>query len=46
MRAQSVALIVSSPPYADSRKNVYGGVHPDDMLYGDSKSKRDSLNFV
>lgn len=26
---QSVALIVTSPPYADSRKAAYGGVHPD-----------------
>ena len=27
--AVSVDLIVTSPPYADSRKNSYGGVHPD-----------------
>jgi len=27
--AESVALVVTSPPYADSRKGVYGGVHPD-----------------
>lgn len=25
----SVDLIFTSPPYADSRKKVYGGVHPD-----------------
>jgi DNA modification methylase len=25
----SVDLIVTSPPYADSRKNSYGGIHPD-----------------
>lgn len=25
----SVNLIVTSPPYADSRKNSYGGIHPD-----------------
>lgn len=25
----SVDLIVTSPPYADQRKNIYGGVHPD-----------------
>lgn len=24
-----IDLIVTSPPYADSRKNTYGGVHPD-----------------
>jgi site-specific DNA-methyltransferase (adenine-specific) len=27
--AESVDLIVTSPPYADRRKNTYGGVHPD-----------------
>jgi DNA modification methylase len=26
---QSVNLIVTSPPYADSRKSTYGGIHPD-----------------
>lgn len=25
----SVDLIITSPPYADRRKNTYGGVHPD-----------------
>ncbi len=25
-------LIVTSPPYADSRKNTYGGIHPDDYV--------------
>ena len=25
----SVDLIVTSPPYADQRKDTYGGVHPD-----------------
>lgn len=25
----SVQLIVTSPPYADARKNTYGGIHPD-----------------
>lgn len=25
----SVDLIVTSPPYSDSRKNTYGGIHPD-----------------
>lgn len=25
----SVDLIVTSPPYADQRKNIYGGIHPD-----------------
>lgn len=27
--AASVDLVVTSPPYADSRKNSYGGIHPD-----------------
>jgi site-specific DNA-methyltransferase (adenine-specific) len=26
---ECVDLIITSPPYADRRKNVYGGVHPD-----------------
>lgn len=30
--AQSVDLIVTSPPYADSRKKTYGGIHPDDYV--------------
>src|SRR3989344_8557017 len=25
-------LIVTSPPYADSRKKTYGGIHPDDYV--------------
>ncbi len=28
MSADSVDLIVTSPPYADQRKNTYGGIHP------------------
>lgn len=28
----SVDLIVTSPPYADSRKRTYGGIHPDDYV--------------
>jgi len=27
--SSSIDLIVTSPPYADQRKNTYGGVHPD-----------------
>lgn len=30
--ADSIDLIVTSPPYADSRKNTYGGIHPDDYV--------------
>ncbi len=29
LKASSVDLIVTSPPYADQRKDTYGGVHPD-----------------
>jgi len=29
MKSNSVDLIVTSPPYADQRKNTYGGIHPD-----------------
>ncbi|SMN02392.1 DNA methylase N-4/N-6 domain protein [uncultured Candidatus Thioglobus sp.] len=28
----SVDLIITSPPYADQRKNVYGGIHPDEYV--------------
>lgn len=28
--SDSIDLIVTSPPYADSRKHTYGGIHPDD----------------
>ncbi len=24
----SIDLIITSPPYADQRKNTYGGIHP------------------
>ena len=30
--AESVNLVVTSPPYADSRKSTYGGVHPDEYV--------------
>jgi site-specific DNA-methyltransferase (adenine-specific) len=29
MPSNTIDLIVTSPPYADSRKNTYGGIHPD-----------------
>ena len=32
LRKNSVDLIVTSPPYADRRKNTYGGVHPDQYV--------------
>jgi DNA modification methylase len=32
MPAESVDLIVTSPPYADSRKDTYGGIHPDSYV--------------
>lgn len=28
----SIDLIITSPPYADSRKKTYGGIHPDDYV--------------
>ncbi len=28
----SVDLIFTSPPYADQRKNTYGGIKPDDYV--------------
>lgn len=30
--ANSVDLIVTSPPYADQRKTTYGGIHPDEYV--------------
>ena len=30
--SDSVDLIVTSPPYADQRKSIYGGVHPDKYI--------------
>ena len=30
--SDSVELIITSPPYADSRANTYGGVAPDDYV--------------
>lgn len=30
--SNSVDLIFTSPPYADSRKNTYGGIHPDEYV--------------
>ncbi|MEO6330781.1 MAG: site-specific DNA-methyltransferase [Ginsengibacter sp.] len=29
LNANSVDLIITSPPYADQRKGTYGGIHPD-----------------
>ncbi len=29
LQDNSVNLIVTSPPYADQRKDTYGGIHPD-----------------
>lgn len=29
LSANSVDLIITSPPYADQRKDTYGGIHPD-----------------
>jgi DNA modification methylase len=32
MPSDSVNLIITSPPYADSRKKTYGGIHPDQYV--------------
>ncbi|HLV36224.1 MAG TPA: site-specific DNA-methyltransferase [Spirillospora sp.] len=32
IEADSIHLIFTSPPYADQRKNTYGGVHPDQYV--------------
>jgi len=32
IKMKSINLIMTSPPYADSRKKTYGGVHPDEYV--------------
>jgi len=32
LKENSVDLIITSPPYADNRKNTYGGIHPDEYV--------------
>lgn len=32
LKSNSVDLIITSPPYADSRKSTYGGIAPDDYV--------------
>ena len=32
IKSNTVDLIVTSPPYADQRKNTYGGIHPDEYV--------------
>lgn len=32
MEPQTINLVMTSPPYADSRKNTYGGIHPDEYV--------------
>jgi site-specific DNA-methyltransferase (adenine-specific) len=32
LRSRSVDLIITSPPYADSRKDTYGGIDPDQYV--------------
>ena len=32
LHSDSVRLIFTSPPYADQRKNTYGGIHPDEYV--------------
>ena len=32
MPSDSVDLVITSPPYADSRKGTYGGIHPDEYV--------------
>ena len=32
LKDNSIDLIFTSPPYADSRKNTYGGIHPDNYV--------------
>jgi DNA modification methylase len=32
LQNDSVHLIFTSPPYCDSRKKTYGGIHPDEYV--------------
>jgi DNA modification methylase len=32
LKTNSINLIFTSPPYCDSRKNTYGGIHPDQYV--------------
>jgi len=32
IKDNSISLIFTSPPYADRRKNTYGGIHPDEYV--------------
>lgn len=32
IKSESIDLIITSPPYADSRKDTYGGIAPDDYV--------------
>jgi site-specific DNA-methyltransferase (adenine-specific) len=32
LESNSVDLVFTSPPYADQRKNTYGGIHPDNYV--------------
>lgn len=32
IEGNSIDLVFTSPPYADSRKDTYGGIHPDDYV--------------
>jgi DNA modification methylase len=32
LESNSIDLIITSPPYADSRKETYGGIHPDQYV--------------
>ena len=32
LKAESIQLIVTSPPYADQRNSTYGGIHPDEYV--------------
>jgi site-specific DNA-methyltransferase (adenine-specific) len=32
MPGSIVSLVITSPPYADSRKDTYGGIHPDNYV--------------
>ena len=46
MESDSIDLIITSPPYADQRKDTYGGIHPDKYVEWFSPISRELLRVL
>ncbi|MDO8486572.1 MAG: site-specific DNA-methyltransferase [Candidatus Staskawiczbacteria bacterium] len=46
MQDNSIDLIVTSPPYADQRKDTYGGIHPDKYVAWFSPISKELLRVI